>query len=141
MRAQAAVEYLAIVAISLAILVPLWIYVSSSNENVRQDLTVAYARQVVYKLKDAADVVFVQGAPAQLSVDVSVPSGITYASASGREILLRVDSGGGTTDVYSVTLGNVTGALASFATTPGSYFVLVKAQEDALGNVFVNITA
>lgn len=137
-KAQASLEYLSIVALSLAILVPVWLYVDNNTLAVKDELRAGYARQGVYSLRDAADVVFVQGPPAQLMVDVNVPDGVTSAGVAGRHITLWLATTRGNIEVYGVTIANLTGELY-FARAPGLHRVLVKAQQNASG-VFVNIT-
>lgn len=143
-KSQAPLEYLAIVGFTLGALLIVWVYVSTSTGYSKQDLAVAYARQVVYRLKDAADLVYAQGPPAQFYVDVNVPPGILEASvggASGREILLRLSVGGGVTEVFATTTGNVSGNLSRFVGAQGLYLVLVKAQGGGGGATVVSITA
>lgn len=143
-KSQASVEYLAIVGFTLAALLIVWAYVSTSTSYSKQDLSVAYARQVVYRLRDASDLVYAQGPPAQFYVDVNVPEGILAASvggANGKEIVLTLSVGGGVTEVFASTAGNVSGDLSKFVGAPGLYAVLVKAQEAGGGATVVNITA
>ncbi|MEM0475442.1 MAG: hypothetical protein QW343_01480, partial [Candidatus Norongarragalinales archaeon] len=141
-KGQASLEYLAVIALTLAALLVVWVYVSNTTSSTKEDLNVAYARQIVLKLRDAADLVYAQGPPAQFVVEANVPEGVVYANASGREILLRVRSaGGGLTDVYAATVANLTGDLSAIEEKSGVIPVIVKAQKQALGNIVVNITA
>ena len=101
----------------------------------------AYAKQVVLKLRDASDLVYAEGPPAQFAVEVNVPEGVQYAGVSGQEILLRVSAGSALTDVYSSTNANLTGDLSALARKNGLFRVMVKAQQQPSGSVVVNITA
>ncbi len=132
MRAQSALEYLILLGISLAVLVPLWLYVSSQVGTTRQDLQVTYARLAVDKIADAADLVYVQGPPSQISVVVTLPDNIISTRVDSKEILLQLSTPGGASDVYAVTLGNVSGAIP---TRPGPIRLLVKSE-----GTYVNIT-
>lgn len=138
---QASLEYLAVIAFTLAALLVVWVYVSGVTSSTKQDLNVAYAKQIVLKLRDAADLVYSQGPPAQFVVEANVPDGIEEASVSQKEILLRVRGAGGLTDVYASTVANLTGDLTAFETRTGQLAVTVKAQRQQLGVVVVNITA
>ncbi|VVB68298.1 Uncharacterised protein [Candidatus Norongarragalina meridionalis] len=141
MRAQAAVEYLSIVAISLAALLPLWYFVSTSTDSVKQDLRVGSARQAVFKLRDAADLAYAQGVPAEFLVEVNVPDGISSASLYANEIVLQISMGSrGTTDVFSVSIANLTGDISRMVYSPGLHLVRVKAQRGASGSTLVNVT-
>ena len=140
MRAQAAVEYLSIIALSLAALLPLWYFVSTSTDSVKQDLRVGTARQAVFKLRDAADLAYAQGSPSEFLVEVNVPGSISSAYLSGNEIVLRLEVRGGTTDIFSVTTANLTGDISRMQGSQGIHLVRVKAQRSATGSTFVNIT-
>ena len=139
-RGQASLEYLAVIAFTLSALLVVWAYVSGTTSSTQQELNVAYAKQVVLKLRDAADLVYSQGPPAQFVVEVNVPEGVKEASVLEHEILLRVNSGGGLSDVYASTVANLTGDLTPLEEKTGLAVVIVKAQRQALGNIVVNIT-
>ncbi|MFA4946247.1 MAG: hypothetical protein WC607_01760 [Candidatus Micrarchaeia archaeon] len=139
MRGQAAIEYLVIVALSLAVLLPLWFYVDTNRTQVEGQLRLGYAQQAVNRLRDAADLVYAQGPPAQIYVEVNVPPGIASASVSGRAISLFVNSQWGPNEVYAVTVANVTGSLESLPRFPGPRTILVKA-ERGFGSYYVNVT-
>ncbi len=132
LRAQAAMEYMVMLGFAIAIILPLWFYVNSSVGSAKGDLDTTYAKVAVGKLKGAADSVYVQGPPAQIYVDLEMPDNIASASVSGREIVLTVNTRGGESEIYEVTLGALQGALPA---RPGLVRVLVKAEAD-----FVNIT-
>lgn len=132
---------MAIVGISLAILLPLWLYVNSSVDASKADLQVAYARNSLAKIKEAADAAFVEGPPARFSLFLNFPSEIDSASVSGNEVLLRLrllSAQGALSDVYAVTIGNVTGSLP---VEGGLVRVLVSAEyNQSSGENYVNIT-
>jgi hypothetical protein len=73
-------------------------------------------------------------------IEVNVPDSVEEANVSGQEILLRVRSAGGLTDVYSLPVANVTGDLSALKWRAGQVSVTVKAQRQGTG-VVVNITA
>ena len=76
MKAQAAAEYLVIIAIALTILVPLILYSSQSLISYKEDVKVTTARNVVNKLAESANWVYSQGPPARLTVNVCIPEGV-----------------------------------------------------------------
>ncbi len=132
MRGQVALEYLVVLGLSLAIVLPLWLYVNNQFNTTRQELQFTYARLAVDKLADAADLVFVQGAPSQLQVQLTIPDNVVSASASGKEIQFKLSTANGLTDVYAVTLGTVSGTIPTRA---GPVVLLIKSEGS-----FVNIT-
>ncbi|MFH0835181.1 MAG: hypothetical protein V1881_02465, partial [Candidatus Micrarchaeota archaeon] len=137
---QAAVEYLSIIALSLAALLPLWYFVSTSTDSVKQDLRVGSARQAVFKLRDAADLAYAQGSPSEFVVEVNVPESISSAYVSGNEVVLRLEVRGGITDIFAVTTANLTGDISAMQNSQGVHLVRVRAQRGASGSTFVNMT-
>ncbi|NUN11228.1 hypothetical protein HUU53_01125 [Candidatus Micrarchaeota archaeon] len=126
-KAQASVEYLSIIALSLLILVPVWLFVNNINTDVQGELNLGYAKQAVRHIGESADLVFSQGYPAQLLVEVRVPSNIESVSIQANELSVRVSKKEGLSDVFYVTNGNLTGDLDDVFRTPGVKRVLVKA--------------
>ncbi len=139
MKGQVAVEYVAIVALSLAILVPVWLYTDQIRAQVDGQLRLSYAKQTVDRLRDAADLVYAQGPPAQFYVDVTVPDGVQSVYVNGKLISLSVSASWGVSEAFATTVGNVTGSLPSFTAYGGPKRVLVKAQQNYSG-FFVNVT-
>ena len=129
MRGQAGLEYAAMVAIAIAIMVPIWLYASGSMASAKAELQSSYARQLVNKVSNAADAVFVQGEPAQLTLFVEFPEGLTSATVAGNEVSFRLVTAAGPTDVYAVSLANLSGSLS---TRPGKHRVVVKASGGAV---------
>ncbi|PIN96649.1 hypothetical protein COX86_03050 [Candidatus Micrarchaeota archaeon CG_4_10_14_0_2_um_filter_60_11] len=138
-RGQAAVEYLAIVALSLAVLVPVWLYVDGQRTGVDGQLRLGYAQQAVDRIRDAADLVYAEGPPAQFAVEVNVPDGVLSASIAGKQVALLVDEPWGASEVYAATVANVTGSLDSFPSFGGPRTVIVKAERNYTDS-FVSIT-
>lgn len=133
-RAQASVEYMALLGLSLTAFFLIWLYVNSSQESVKQDLKLGFAKQTVQKLADAANLVYVQGKPAKIFVEVNSPEGVvaakpdSAADCSTVEILLMMSSFNGTTsDVYAVVSANVTGNLSFLVGNPGLKRISVEA--------------
>ncbi|MFQ5405546.1 MAG: hypothetical protein ACE5DI_00100 [Candidatus Micrarchaeia archaeon] len=140
-RAQAALEYMLIIGVSLAILLPLWLYANSSIEDTKASLQIAYARNSLNKIGEAADAAFVEGPPAKFSLYLTFPQGIESTSVSGREASMRLnllDRPGSVSDVFVSTIGNMTGTLP---TQSGPLRLFVKAEYNSTnGENYVNIT-
>ncbi|MEM4255374.1 MAG: hypothetical protein QXR53_03525 [Candidatus Norongarragalinales archaeon] len=133
-RGQVSVEYMAMVGLSLAAFFVIWLYVNSSNAAVQQDLKVGFGKQVVTRLADAANLVFVQGTPAKMFVEVNNPDGVLSASpssnatCSSREIMLVLTAlDGKTTQVFAPVSGNVSGDLSFLVGKPGLRRIQVEA--------------
>lgn len=137
-RAQVAVEYLSIIALSLAILMPLWLYVDAESSRVKGELQLAYAKQAVARLRDAADLVYAQGPPAQILVEVEAPRGVESAIVQGNSIGLELALPWGVNEVYLDTVGPVTGSIDSFL-FEGPKKIVVRAQTN-FTSTFVNVS-
>ncbi len=141
LRGQVALEYAAIVALSLAILVPLWLFVNSSIDSTKADLQTSYAKNALGKIRDAADAAFVEGPPARFSLYLTFPEGIQSTSVSGREVSMTLSifgAQGAQSDAYITTIGNVTGSIPAQS---GLIRLFVKAEyNSSSGENFVNIT-
>jgi len=125
---------MALVGLSLAAFFVIWLYVNSSNTAVQQDLKVGFAKQSVTRLADAANLVFVQGPPAKIFVEISNPDGVVLAkpssnaTCSSTEILLVVSAlEGRTSEVYAPVSANVSGDLSFLVGNPGLRRVQVEA--------------
>ncbi|MFH0835533.1 MAG: hypothetical protein V1834_00020 [Candidatus Micrarchaeota archaeon] len=140
MKGQAAVEYLAILTVSLAILLPLWLFVTSVNSSTQDDLRVGFAKQLVSRIADASDLVLVQGPPAQFIVKIDVPSGVSAITLQNNEVNVRLERPYGVTDVFASTSGSIQGDIDAIKLVPGPHYLTVKAQRDAFGVTFVNVS-
>lgn len=133
-RSQASVEFVSIVAISLLALLAVWYYVNETNDDVKEEIRIAQAKQVVSRLKEAADLVYTQGPPAQFMVDVQVPDLVADTYVRGKMIALNITTkataGGKPQLIYATTIGNVTGDLSKFEGLSGLHVVNVSAQAD-----------
>ncbi|MDP3741888.1 MAG: hypothetical protein Q8R15_01090 [Candidatus Micrarchaeota archaeon] len=105
MRGQAGIEYMALFALVAIVLLAASYYFYSSFQ---AQSRVFQARIAVDKIASAADAVASQGQGSTKQVTVYFPSGLINATTRGREVFLVVAGlDGRTTDVYSVTLANL----------------------------------
>ena len=114
-RGQAATEYLMLIGVLLMLAVPLWLYMNSAMASTSEELRTTYAENAVSEIVRAADMVYVQGAPAKTTVYVKFPENVESVSISGKSVLLLLSAGSGTTDVYDTSIANLTGALSIHA--------------------------
>ena len=94
MRAQAAFEYMVIVALVLAFLIPIWAYVTSLEQQTSTQLSISYAKNAAEKIADTADLVYSQGAPARVEVNIYIPKNVESVNITNNTIdfVVRVDS-------------------------------------------------
>lgn len=95
-------------------------------------VNVNQASRVAKELVDAAEKIYFIGEPSQTKVKVTIPDNVEVISFSNKELQLKVRIVGGLTDVYQVSLVNITG---NISTVPGTKTILIRAQ-----NGFANLT-
>lgn len=136
-KAQASLEYMIMLAISLtifsAVIYVTSILITSSSLQVGVDA----AQRAVEKLKTAADFVYVHGHPSRTEVNVYIPPNVENVTIldTNNSVVVRVSVGEGYTDIYSVTKGKIRGDL-SFVNKEGYYVFRVE----SVSNEDINIT-
>ncbi len=134
-RAQASLEYAAVIALLLAVSLPLWMFVNDRLATARREIDASTADRTVRAIAQSADWVYLQGFPARRTVEVELPDSVESYGVSGREVLLRLAVPGGTSEIYAVAMANLTGELPS---RPGRAFILVSSVEGNPGTVNVS---
>ena len=132
MKAQVAFEYIVVVTAVLIFIIPIWAYMATVSQQATQALSISQAQTAANRLVGAADLVHTQGYPAQLTIDVYIPSGVQAAELINTTIKFTVSGQGGASDVASVALGPLSGSLP---TREGLYKFSVKSM-----NTYVNIS-
>jgi len=110
-RGQVAFEYMVIVAVVIALLIPIWSYMSAVNERSTQTLAISQAQAAANKIVSSADLVYTQGPPTQLTVDVYIPKGVESASLTDTTVKFSLYFGAGLTDVFADSLAILDGAV------------------------------
>jgi hypothetical protein len=128
MRGQAAFEYMLVVIIVLAFLVPMWAYIIDINNDAGDELTLSYAKNAVEKIVSASDLVYTQGPPAKVRLSVFIPQGIESYNITNRTIILNVVNFAGRTTVFSTSRARLNGTLPAGS---GNYWIEVRAIDDA----------
>ena len=103
-------EYLIVLTIIMLLLLPIWVYISSSTTQSSFQLRVAKAKFAATRIADAADFVFVQGPPAKTEVFVDLPEGTGGVNFFGREVAVTIRSyRNSTSDAIATSLGEMQG--------------------------------
>ena len=133
MKGQVGFEYLIVVGMVVLFLIPVWAYMTSVNNQASHTLYISQAEVASKKIISASDLVYTQGEPAQVTVDIYFPKGIQQSDIFNNTIRLRLyGNAGGVTDVAATSLGNMSGSLPR---QEGLYKFVIK----AVGN-YVNIS-
>lgn len=133
MKAQTAMEYMIIVGIVLAFMLPLWIYVTTSQQRITTELSITYGKNAIDQIVSAADLVYSQGPPAKVTISVYIPSGIDNITITGNVIIMKVRVDSRLSDLVAVSNTQLNGTLP---VSEGTYDIDIEAVDN-----FVQIIA
>lgn len=112
MKGQVAFEYMIIVAIILTLMVPLWSYITTVSDRSSQSLALSQAQSAANKIISACDLVYTQGEPTHLTIDVHIPTGVKEAYINDEKaIFFNLYYEGANVSVYSETIGVINGSV------------------------------
>jgi len=134
MKAQAAFEYMVIVIIALTFMMPLWVYITSVKTEASDELSLSYAKNTVDKLASTADLIYSQGSPAKVRVNIFIPPGVYGYNITNNTVVLRVMYMGTVTDVYAESRAMLNGTLP---TAEGSYWMQIEAVDNENYDVYI----
>jgi len=120
MKAQAAVEYLIMVGVILAIAIPIFYYsLTYSSESV----AISKSKEAAEAIASGGDYVYSLGEGTRTTVAIDIPTNVKESYILDNEIGFRISTSAGITDVYAMSMTNVTGSLPD---TPGRHFIVIK---------------
>jgi len=131
-KAQVATEYLVIIAVGVAILIPMVVYLNDMYISYKDDSNIASAKTAAEKIASLTNWVYSQGKPAKVVASVYLPGGIEEIELENKTITFKMKTKSGIVDVSKDTTAIIAGSLP---TSKGFYRVAVIAEDD-----FVNIT-
>jgi uncharacterized protein (UPF0333 family) len=124
------------VVVAIAIFSLVWFYVNITTTQTDTDLGISYARVAVDKIKQAADLVYTYGPPAKTNINIYIPKNVVAisfnSSNSLSEIIFKIRTGNGVSDIFAVSIANITGNLP---TKEGYYEISIESFEG-----FVNVS-
>lgn len=132
MKAQAAMEYLTIVAVGLIIITPMIIYLNDMYLAYSDENKISLAKITVNKISDSANWVFSQGSPAKVTIEIFIPEGVESISFTNNTVNFAVRTKSGIVDVYDTTIMPIYGTLNPKS---GYYFISLVAYDN-----YVNIS-
>jgi len=132
MHGQAAFEYLMLFAITLSLLSVLVLYSQQMTARNREDITVANAITAVNKMVEAADIVYTQGKPSQITLSVYIPERVSSIEFNNSVIIMTVNIGSTPNDIFATSKAPLQG---NISTTSGMKKIKIIAEDS-----YVNIT-
>ena len=126
-KAQVAIEYMTIVGIALAFLIPIWVYVTQLQYQTETQLSASYARNTIDNIVYTANLVYSQGPPAKVPLNVYIPKNAELVEMDGRNIHIQLRTLTGLSDMYGSSVADLNGTLP---TTEGLYKIYIEARDD-----------
>jgi len=131
-KAQAATEYLIMGSFVIGAAVIIFYYTMFFSS---ESIAVNQAQETVETLAKAIDYVYALGPETQTFVEIDIPSSAVECAegkvicTGGGEVLLKISSAAGVSDVYATTEAGASGGIAY---TTGRYYVLIKNTESGV---------
>jgi hypothetical protein len=122
-RGQAAIEYILIFAFVLAILIPLIVLFVNRSSDVTAEVTSRQVQSVGQAIVDRAESVYYLGEPSKATVRVFLPEGIDSVNLTGRELVFRLRTVGGPSDIVISSAVNLSGTIKR---TGGIHFITIE---------------
>ncbi|MBI2653448.1 hypothetical protein HYX02_01420 [Candidatus Woesearchaeota archaeon] len=126
MKSQVSVEYMLIMGFAALMTIPLlliyYTYSSESSESVAASQSLQIARRIV----DASESVYYLGKPSQTTLKLNFPDKIQSTNLSSREVVIKLKTKNGVTDIVQVSSVNMSGSLP---TTQGIHIITLKAED------------
>ena len=114
---------------TLPLLLIYYTFSSDSSESVAASQALQVARRIV----DASESVYYLGSPSQTTLKLSFPDKIYSTNLSSRELVFKIKTRNGLTDVVQVSAVNMSGSLP---TSQGIHVITITAQDN-----YVQITS
>jgi len=125
-KSQISVEYMMIIGFVTLMTIPLILIYHSFVQDSSTEITSTQVQQIAQKIAGAAESVYYLGEPSQTTLKVNMPSNVVSADLSaGYEVVFRVKTTSGTSDIVQNSPVNITGSLP---TAEGLYTITIKAK-------------
>jgi len=124
LKAQVAIEYIVIFGIGLLIVGLLWVFVSEESQRTSYEVQLAYTKNALNKITDTANIIAIQGPPAQTYINPYFPENVQNIYIQGNEVIFEITYRDIVNNLSDESIVNLTGSLSA---TQGSKRILIKA--------------
>ena len=132
LKSQISVEYMLVMGFATLMTIPLLLIYYSYAADSSDMVAASQALQIARKIVDASETVYYIGKPSQTTLKLSFPDKINSTSLSNYEVVFRMKTKDGITDIVQVSSVNITGNLSK---TQGLHLITIKADDG-----FVKVT-
>ena len=133
LKSQVSVEYMLVMGFAALMTVPLLLIYYTYSADSTDSVAVSQSMQIARKIVDSSESVYYLGKPSQTTLKVNFPDRIQSTNLSNKEVLFKIKTQSGVTDVVQIAAVNMSGTLP---TTQGIHVLTIKADDG-----FVQITS
>ena len=133
LKSQVSVEYMLVMGFAALMTLPLLIIYYTYSSDSSESVATSQALQVARRIVDASESVYYLGSPSQTTLKLNFPDRIYSTNLSNKELVLKIKTRNGLTDVVQVSAVNMSGALP---TSQGVHVITITAQDN-----YVQITS
>ena len=126
LRSQVSVEYMLVMGFAALLTIPLLLIYHTYSADSTDAVATGQALQIARKITDSSESVYYLGKPSQTTLKLNFPERIQSTNISSKEIVFRVKTQAGVTEVVQVSPVNMSGTLPVSA---GIHVITVKAEE------------
>ena len=113
-KGQSSLEYLLIVALTFAIIIPTTYLFYNYSRQSTQEITDAQITKLGRSIVDTAESIFYSGQGSKTTLELNVPDNVLGASIiDGRELVFNISSDMGTSEIVFFSSVNITAAACS----------------------------
>ncbi|MBW6452088.1 MAG: hypothetical protein K0B02_05165 [DPANN group archaeon] len=136
-KGQAALEYMIILMIGLVLITPIIIEGNKKISDLRSTTAALKITETLNAISDTSRLVYSQGVPARIIIDVELPEYINSINITNKHIIITHETERGISDFVETFDFNVTGDISILS---GLKKVKVEAIYDISDKVWVNIS-
>ncbi len=126
LKSQVSVEYMLVMGFATLMTLPLlliyYTYTSDSSDTVATSQALQVSRRIV----DASESVHYLGKPSQTTLKLNFPDRIDSINLSSKELVFKIKTKNGVTDIVQVSAVNMSGSLP---TSQGIHILTIKADD------------
>ncbi|MFH1473956.1 MAG: hypothetical protein ABIE55_03615 [Candidatus Aenigmatarchaeota archaeon] len=112
MRGQAAFEYMMLFSIALTLLSILVLFSQQMTARNREDIRVTNAITTVNKIVEAANIVYTQGKPSQITLSVYIPERVDSIEFNNNVMIMTVNIGSAPNDIFAISKAPLQGNIS-----------------------------
>ena len=126
LKSQVSVEYMFIMGFVTLMIIPLLLIYYTYSAETTDSVATSQALQIARKIVDSSESVYYLGKPSQTTLKLNFPGGVYLTNLSSKEVVFKIKTKNGITDIVQVSSVNMSGSLP---TTQGIHIITVKAED------------